>query len=173
MDLDLIKKEIENWIFNYLDIPSEFYMNNKPCPFAAKAWRDQQVKVVMGDKSTVRQQVYKWDDSYQLVIVVFDPEDWTNADYWAERYNDRIAKKDLYVMVFEPGDEPPDDPTLDPETYGQVVDYEFGMVFIQRREELNKFSKFLEHQNYYKNCSDKFLNYVNKRRMTCREEEKE
>ena len=76
-------------------------------------------------------------------------------------------------MVFEPGAEPPDAPTLDPETYGQVVDYEFGMVFIQRREELNKFSKFLEHQNYYKNCSDKFLNYVNKRRMTCREEEKE
>ena len=83
MDLDLIKKEIENWIFNYLDIPSAFYMDNKPCPFAAKTWRDQQVKVVMGDKSTVRQQVYKWDDSYQLVIVVFDPEDWTNADYWA------------------------------------------------------------------------------------------
>ena len=140
-------------------------MNNKPCPFAAKAWRDQQVKVVMGDKSTVRQQVYKWDDTYQLVIVVFDPEDWTNADHWAEKYNERIEDRDLYVMVFDPGDEPPDDPALDPEKYGQVVDDEYGMVIIQRLEELNKFSKFLEDQNYYKNCSEDFMKYVNKRRM--------
>ena len=175
MDLDLIKKEIENWIFNYLDIPSAFYMDNKPCPFAAKAWRDKQVKVILGKKDTVRREVYKWDDSYQLVIVVFNPDDWRNADPWAERYNTRLAdnNKDLYVMVFEPGDEEPDDPALDPEEYGQVVDYEFGMALIQRREELNKFSKFLERQNYYENCSDYFMNYVNKRRMTCPEEEKE
>ncbi len=164
MALDLIKKEIENWIFNYLDIPSAFYMDNKPCPFAAKAWRDSQVKVVMGDKSTVRQQVYHWDDSYQLVIVVFNPDDWSNADYWAERYNDRIQDKDLYVMVFEPGEEA-DDPALNPEDYGQVVEYEYGMAIIQRLDELNKFSKFLESQNYYKNCSEDFMNYVNKRRM--------
>jgi hypothetical protein len=69
-------------------------------------------------------------------------------------------------MVFEPGDEPPDDPELDPENYGQVVDYEYGMVLVQRRAELNKFSKFLESQNYYKNCSDSFMDYVNKRRVT-------
>jgi hypothetical protein len=164
MDLDLIKQEIENWIFNYLDIPSAFYMNNKPCPFAAKAWRGEQVNVLLGDKSTVRQEVYKWDDSYQLVIIVFDLDDWSNANSWAERYNERIEDKDLYVMVFEPGDEEPDDPELDPEKYGQVVDYEYGMVLIQRREELNKFSKFLESQNYYENCSDDFMQYVNKRR---------
>jgi hypothetical protein len=66
-------------------------------------------------------------------------------------------------MVFEPGDEPPDDPTLDPEEYGQVVDYEYGMVLIQRRAELNKFSKFLESQNYYANCSDHFMKYVKRR----------
>jgi hypothetical protein len=164
VDLELIKKEIENWIFNYLDIPSAFYSGNKPCPFAAKVWRDKQVKVVMGDKSTVRQQVYSWDNSYQLVIVVFDPDAWSNADYWAERYNNRIQDRDLYVMVFEPGEEP-DDPGLDPEDYGQVVDYEYGMAIIQRLDELNKFSKFLESQDYYKNCSEDFMSYVNKRRM--------
>lgn len=118
----------------------------------------------MGDKSTVRQQVYSWDDKYQLVIIVFDPDSWSNADYWAERYNDRIQDRDLYVMVFEPGEEP-DDPALDPEDYGQVVDYEYGMVIIQRLDELNKFSKFLESQNYYDNCSEDFMKYVSKRRM--------
>ena len=166
MDLDLIKKEIENWIFNYLDIPSAFYMDNKPCPFAAKAWRDSQVKVVMGKRATVRHEVYNWNDDYQLVIVVFDPMVWKNPEPWAERYNSRLADngKDLYIMLFEPGDEPADDPTLDPEAWGQIVDYEYGMVLIQRRAELNKFSKFLESQNYYENCSDDFMQYVSKRR---------
>jgi hypothetical protein len=166
VDLDLIKKEIENWIFNYLDVPSAFYKNNKPCPFAAKAWRDSQVKVVMGKKDTVRREVYNWNDDYQLVIVVFDPMIWKNPEPWAERYNDRLADngKDLYVMLFEPGDEPADDPTLDPEAWGQIVDYEYGMALIQRRAELNKFSQFLEKQNYYVNCSDYFMSYVNKRR---------
>ena len=166
MDLDLIKKEIENWICDYLDIPSAFYKDNKPCPFAAKAWRDQQVKVVMGKRAAVRHEVYNWNDDYQLVIVVYDPMIWKNPEPWAERYNSRLADngKVLYIMLFDPGDEPADDPTLDPEAWGQIVDYEYGMVLIQRRAELNKFSKFLESQNYYENCSDDFMQYVNKRR---------
>jgi|TARA_Y100000289_G_scaffold1501_1_gene1432 hypothetical protein len=164
VDLELIKKEIENWIFDYLDVPSAFYNGNKPCPFAVKAWRDQQVKIVMGDKATVRQQVYRWNDDYKLVVVVYDPALWKNPEPWAERYNERIVDKDLYVMVFDPDDDEPNDPNLTCDLYEQVVDYEYGMVFIQRLEELNNFSMFLESQNYYGNCSDDFIEYVNKRR---------
>ena len=167
MDLDLIKKEIENWIYSYLDLPSAFYNGNKPCPFAAKAWKDQQVKVVLGKRATVRHEVYNWNDDYQLVIVVYDPMIWKNPEPCAERYNDRLADngKDLYVMVFDPEADAPDDPRLSHvDSYEEVVDYEYGMVLIQRLGELNKFSKILEDQNYYGNCSDDFMSYVNKRR---------
>jgi len=167
VDLELIKKEIENWIYSYLDLPSAFYNGNKPCPFAAKAWKDQHVKVVLGTRATVRHEVYNWNDDYQLVIVVYDPMVWKNPEPWAERYNNRLADngKDLYVMVFDPEADPPDDPRLSHvDSYEEVVDYEYGMVLIQRLGDLNKFSKILEDQNYYDNCSDDFMSYVNKRR---------
>jgi len=165
VDLDLIKKELENWIYSYLDMPSAFYNGNKPCPFAAKAWKDKHVKVVLGDKATVRQQIYNWNDDYQLVIVVYDPITWKNPEPWAERYNDRLVDRDLYVMVFDPEADPPDDPRLSSaDAYEQVVDYEYGMILVQRLNELNKFSQILECQNYYDNCSDDFMSYVNKRR---------
>jgi hypothetical protein len=68
-------------------------------------------------------------------------------------------------MVFDPEADPPDDPRLSSaDAYEQVVDYEYGMILVQRLNELNKFSQILECQNYYDNCSDDFMSYVNKRR---------
>ena len=40
-NLENVTQEIENWILNYLDRPSDHYNGNKPCPFAAKAWFDK------------------------------------------------------------------------------------------------------------------------------------
>ena len=76
LELDTIKQDLEQWVVNYLDVPSEFYNGNKPCPFALKAWTQSKVKVVLGEAEEVEQQIAEWDDSCELVIVVYDHEAW-------------------------------------------------------------------------------------------------
>tara|TARA_Y100000004_G_scaffold168576_1_gene202032 strand:+ start:439 stop:942 length:504 start_codon:yes stop_codon:yes gene_type:complete len=162
MDLNKIKQEISNWVKDYLDVPNEYYNGLKPCPFAHKAWFGDKTKTILGDKQTVLENVTFFDRSKDLAIIVYDPKIEKDMDKWAESLNKAIEFTDLYLIVFNPEDEP-DDPRLHEEAYESVVDYAYGAVFIQPLSELKKASNLLNRQGYYKNLSTQFMSYVNKR----------
>ena len=46
MNFNIVLEEIENWIFNYLDVANDYYNGNKPCPFAKKAFLNNKVKII-------------------------------------------------------------------------------------------------------------------------------
>ena len=164
MDLDTIKQEMENWVVNYLDQPSKYYNNLRPCPFAKEAWFAQKVKLLLGKKEEVCNQVENWNDDHELTAVIFD--EWEGVEEWADGYNHYAAQKDLYLMVFDPTADGPDDPELLPEKWGAINDDVYGWVFIQRLAKLNRYSQILEKQGYYRNLSQDFLEYINTRRST-------
>jgi hypothetical protein len=73
--------------------------------------------------------------------------------------------QDLVMLVFEPGENEPEDPALDPADWGEVIDGAYTMVLLQRLSEVNHFSRLLDRQGYYVNCSADFMKYVNERRQ--------
>ena len=161
---ELIVADIKQWIFNYLDIPSKHYNNLKPCPFAKTAWIRNKVKVVFGSKDEVEQQISDWNNTHQLVIVVYDADDW-HAEEWTQERNRQLCKDNLYLMPFDPDNDDPDDDSLDPIAWGSVTEDVYGMVFIQNLSELNHFSEILDKQGYYKGLSKEFNNYVERREL--------
>tara|TARA_Y100000114_G_scaffold156213_1_gene182649 strand:- start:695 stop:1225 length:531 start_codon:yes stop_codon:yes gene_type:complete len=161
---DEIIEEIGNWINNYLDIPNEYYGGHRPCPFARPAWEKQQVKVVFGMKDEVERQVDQWNDSHRLVIVVYDADEW-NAESYTEERNKQVVRKDLYLMSFDPDEDGPDDEALDPQAWGEITDEVYGMVFIQRLDDLQKYAEILKSQGYYDDLSPDFNNYVARREL--------
>ena len=88
------------------------------------------------------------------------------VEEWEDGYNHYAAQKDLYLMVFAPTADGPDDPELLPEKWGAINDDIYGWVFIQRLAKLNRYSQILEKQGYYRNLSQDFLKYINTRRST-------
>lgn len=162
MNLEKIKQEISNWVKDYLDVPNEYYNGLKPCPFAHKAWFGDKTKTILGDKQTVLENVAFFDRSKDLTIVVYDPDKEEDMDDWCESLNKVIGFTDLFLIVFNPYDDP-DDPRLHEDAYKTVVDYPYGAVFIQSLSELKKASSLLDRQGYYKNLSDRFKAYVEKR----------
>jgi hypothetical protein len=163
-DLNTIKQEIENWIVNYLDIPSKYYSGLKPCPFAKKAWFEDKVKVVLGNSVKVLQEVDNWNGLHDLIIVIYDADSW-NSESWIRSQNEKVSAKNLYLMAFNPSDEEPDDECLDPEEWGQITDDVYGMVFIQELSNLMYYTDLLKKQGYYKNVTDDFQSYVERRRL--------
>jgi len=173
LNLNDIKLELTNWINNYLDIPSDYYQGLKPCPFAKRAWAENKVEIKLGDIEVVEDELKNWDDSYDLILIVYDPEEW-DAEEYTEKRNDEIASKDLNMMAFAPTPDQLDDPVLEEEDWGVIInDYDYGLIFIQRLKNLNKASEILEKSGYYKNVSKKFSAYINKRRsLTCADQRK-
>ena len=163
-EFDDIVQEIRNWIENYLDIPSEHYGGHKPCPFAKPAWHKGKVHVVFGMREEVEWQLAQWNDSYELVIVVYDANDW-NAESYTEERNKQVVKKDLYLMSFDPDEDGPDDESLDPQSWGELTEEVYGMVFIQRLDNLQRYAEILKSQGYYDNLSPDFNNYVKRREL--------
>lgn len=159
-----VVREVHNWVNNYLDKPSEFYGGNKPCPFAAPALDNQQVKILTGGLSTVVMEAERWDDKYKLVLVAFEEEYDGDLSRVITAINRVLAEKDLVALAFEPGTDDPEDPALDPADWGEVIDGAYTMVLLQRLEEVNRFSRLLDRQGYYVNCSADFMKYVHERR---------
>tara|TARA_R100000805_G_scaffold3310_1_gene4317 strand:- start:1304 stop:1903 length:600 start_codon:yes stop_codon:yes gene_type:complete len=160
-----VVREVFNWVHNYLDKPSEFYGGNKPCPFAAPALDKQQVKILTGSLSTAVMEAQNWDDAHRLVLVAFEEEYEGNLTKVVESINEVLSLQDLVMLVFEPGEDEPDDPALDPADWGEVIDGAYTMVLLQRLSEVNHFSRLLDRQGYYVNCSADFMKYVNERRQ--------
>jgi hypothetical protein len=69
-------------------------------------------------------------------------------------------------MPFVAGEDGPDDPDLDPDHWGKLLDEAYSMVFIQRLSEVNRLSEVLEKKGYYDKVSPEFWAYVKARRSS-------
>jgi len=165
-NLDNVTQEIENWILNYLDRPSDHYNGNKPCPFAAKAWFDNKCHVIIGDGNMIDNILHTWDDQFEIVIVAVPELQSGGLEEFCEQVNSELIEfnSDLVLMPFVAGEDDPDDPNLDPDHWGKLLDEAYSMVFIQRLSEVNRLSKVLEKKGYYDKVSPEFWAYVKARR---------
>ena len=164
-NINNVEREIQHWIFGYLNVPSEHYGGNKPCPFAAKAWLEARVTVTIGGPEMVQQIVANWSDSYDLRIVAVDPKlSWPKIEEYCEAFNAGLVGRDLVLIPFVPDEMEPGDPAAEETEWGQVIDEIYPMIFVQRLSKVNEFSRLLEGRGYYDKTSERFKKYVADRR---------
>lgn len=164
-NINNVEREIQNWIFGYLDQPSEYYGGSKPCPFAAKAWVNAKVTVTIGGPEMVDKIAQSWSDDYDLRIVAVDPStSWPGMEQYCDVVNPRLVDRDLVLIPFVPSKMESEDPASDPERWGRVIEKPYAMVFVQRLSKLNDFSRLLEGQGYYKNVPSETLGDLKQRR---------
>ena len=87
---------------------------------------------------------------------------------FCEQINSELVEfnSDLVLMPFVAGEDDPDDPDLDPDHWGKLLDEAYSMVFIQRLSEVNRLSEVLEKKGYYDKVSPEFWAYVKARRSS-------
>jgi hypothetical protein len=104
----------------------------------------------------------QWEDSLDLVIIVdlnFTEDPDVFHDYLRE-LNEAISMgvfidRDMWVMGFHPHDEAND--FIDDQSFMQVVDDEYAMIFVQRLSKVQESADKLAEKGYY----DKYLEEYN------------
>lgn len=162
-NLDNVTREIENWVLNYLDVPSDHYNGHKACPFAKKTLdkNEHRIEVTWEHPSKWYQEFAK--DSKRIYIIAYKPDVIGLGDA-VDELNHEWADKDVWGVAFEPSDEEPDDETLDPDEWGSIVDEAYPMLLIQSLSETEELSLSLDKKGYYKKCSPEFMDYVQSRK---------
>lgn len=161
----LIVEEIKRWIADVLSVPSDHFNGMPPCPYAKQAWVNGKVKVDFGGQGKIIRTIDDWPDECDIVIMVV-PDDWKYSDVedWCDQENEHLAKDDFVVIPFVPGSRVESgQPDEELEDWDPLVEEEYAMVFIQSLSELETASAHLMSKGYYKNCTEQFMEYVNKR----------
>jgi hypothetical protein len=160
-----IMDEIRAWSKHALEEKNPYFNNLPACPYARKAWAENQVRFVFKYESsakTVFEELCDFNDSYELVIVVDMnyPENVERFHSQIEWINDFISEgmfddKDLWVMGFHPNDEVNE--LVDQEGFDPLVELEYAMIFIQRLGRVQDASDKLKKLGYY----DKYFEEYN------------
>ncbi len=150
-------KEIMGWSKVALEKPSVFFNGLPPCPFAKNAWLEDKVSITFKKEDsyqTLYSSISRYDDAFDLAIIVDlkntkNPEDF--HDYLND-LNDRISEgmfidRDIWVMGFNPEDEPSD--FVEEVKFNYEVDDEYSMIFVQRLSKLQEAANKLDKKGYY------------------------
>lgn len=134
-----MKDLLEDWIFNELSSPNEETNSLPLCPYAKKAWVNDEVKVTWQDGDLWKQvftEVDKFDDTYKVVICAVEDSEQTYSELenFCFALNARFAHegKDIWLLSFEG---------------------EYKMIFVQRLSHLDSAAEWLERLGYYTNYS--------------------
>jgi len=152
-----IEAEIREWSSNIIEMPNPNFNNIPTCPYAKAAWEKDLVKIVFdhdGNDDQLLKYISKYDDNYELVIVVETDynEDQDSFHESLSEVNNLISQKfwgdsDLWVMGFHPSDD--ESEVLDAESFEPISEYSYGLVFIQRLSFLQEASNKLDLKGYY------------------------
>jgi len=166
-----VEADIRNWSHNFLEIPNVKLNGLPPCPYARKAWADNQVKFSINTGlDGLREEIEKFD-THKHDIVVWADEDMPPIEYldgWCDGMNEAfsVAGIDLHLMVFHP-EYDASEAGLDFLDESGITSEElvYCMIFVQRLSILDDAAISLEKSGYYKHFpEDTYQSLVIERR---------
>jgi len=166
-----VEADIRNWSHNFLEIPNVKLNGLPPCPYARKAWADNQVKFSINTGlDGLREEIEKFD-THSYDIIVWADEDMPPIDYldgWCDGMNEAfsVAGIDLHLMVFHP-EYDASEAGLDFLDESGITSEElvYCMIFVQRLSILDDAAISLEKSGYYKHFpEDTYQSLVIERR---------
>ena len=135
-----VKEELEQWIVEELSVPDPDLNNIWPCPYAIKAWFENQVKVIETEDNfwdVVNEEVDSFNDDHQVVIVAQQEPfcEYEDLEVSCMALNKWFAQKGMNIWLLS-------------------FQHDITMVFIQRLSKLDDASAKLLKKGYYDNYDD-------------------
>jgi hypothetical protein len=148
-----IEVDLRGWSREVLEVPSEHLKGMPPCPYARKAWRENQVLVIESDNFEVDVRRYCrdfYEMGKELVIIgTYGIPDIDDLSAFTEELNREHPT--LHCMQFHPehgADDAGLDFLTDNEWQSEVAE-DYAMVFVQDLAQVVAASDKLEQLGYY------------------------
>jgi hypothetical protein len=158
MDFTQARLDILSWIENFVEQSNPNLNNWSPCPFARRSRLENRLSILEGSNvvNDVDGLVLSWDDSYDVIIFVYDKDRYTvdNLADCVEQLNKCYnLSKDILILEDHP---------MDPEIVNSVKmnQGQYILVLCQRFSKVNLASAELKEQGYYDVWSKEYYDRV-------------
>ena len=167
MDIELVKKEIENWIINFVEKPNELLNGWPPCPYARRARIEKQYDVRLGSHplTDLVDLSYQGIAPYEVVILVYNPDTWDRllfSDMLEQANLQYLLSKDLIVLEDHPDDlEMVNGVCMNQGTY--------ALALVQSKSQLDSHAQAVARKGFYNGWPEHYLQGLFKHRQDPRQ----
>lgn len=155
LDIDQVKKDIELWITNFLEVPHPALGGFSPCPYARSARVKNSYAVYLGADPyyDLKHRGRQGMGNKEVVIYVYDPMEWTHTMLAGsiELVNKEVLlPRDMIALEDHPSD---------PEVVNGVLmnQGQYAMAMCQSLSDLNAKAKLMASKGFYHSWSEEYL----------------
>ena len=155
MDLEQVKKDIESWIVNFVEVPHPALGGFPPCPYARSARLKQSYDVFLGmDPYYDLKNRARWGmGNREVIIYAYDPQEWPHPLFAAsiESANqEHLLRADILALEDHPNDE---------ENVNGVIMNQgtYALVLVQSLSDLNARARLIAAKGFYNSWPENYL----------------
>lgn len=155
MDLDQVKKDIEQWIVNFVEVPHPSLGGWPPCPYARAARLRNSYEVFVGmDPYYDLKNRGRWGlSNKEVVIYAYDPKEWNHTQLSSsiESANQEYLLRNNLIAL----EDHPDDPEI---VNGVCMNQgTYALALVQSLTDLNAKAEAIARQGFYHNWPEDYL----------------
>lgn len=167
MDLEQVKKDIESWIVNFVEVPHPALGNFPPCPYARSARLKQSYDVFLGmDPYYDLKNRARWGmGNREVIIYVYDPKEWPHPLFSASIENantEFLLRADILALEDHPEDE---------ENVNGVIMNQgtYALALVQNLSDLNDKARLMARKGFYDSWPEDYLQALFRHRQDPRQ----
>jgi hypothetical protein len=155
MELEQVKKDIEQWITNFLEVPHPALGGFSPCPYARSARVKNSYAVYLGSDPyfDLKHRGRHGMGNKEVVIYVYDPKEWTHdmLSGSIELVNQEVLlPRDMIALEDHPDDvEMVNGVCMNQGTY--------ALALVQSLSDLNAKAKLMASKGFYHTWPEEYL----------------
>lgn len=161
MDFEKAKKDITDWIINFVEQPNANLNGWPPCPHARRARLDQRFEIRQGLIDPYTDLMRAELEDRDVIAYVYDPDKIS-----AQQFNDQIERVNLGFLIARDilalADHPEDIEIVNSVCMNQGT---YAIAFIQPLSKLNHYAKLIANKGYYQGWPESYLQELFKHRQ--------
>ena len=155
MDLEQVKKDIELWITNFLEVPHPALGGFSPCPYARSARVKNSYAVYLGSDPyfDLKHCGRHGMGNKEVIIYVYDPKEWTHdmlAGSIELANRELLLPKDMLALE----DHPDDVEMINGVCMNQGT---YALALVQGLSDLNAKAKVMASKGFYHTWTEEYL----------------
>lgn len=155
MDLDTVKRDIESWIVNFVEVPHPALGGWPPCPYArsARMKNSYDVRLGMDPYFDLKNQARWGIGDREVIIYVYDPTQWKHAMFSASLHaanQEFLLPQDIIALE----DHPEDVEMVNGVCMNQGT---YALTLVQSVSDLNAKASVMASRGFYHNWPEDYL----------------
>lgn len=161
LNLDTVKRDIESWIVDFVEVPHPLLGGWAPCPYARRARIERDFEIRLGhDLGKDLEDLSRTGITKGVVIVVYEGHHYTARQFnrTIEDLNEQfLVKHDLLALA----DHPDDQEIVNGVCMNQGT---YAMALVQKLSDLNQKAKLVASKGFYETWPEEYLKELFKNR---------